>query len=45
MTFQTPRIFCAVLALLIAGCGDHQPQQRLVAFSQANNADVYISFP
>ena len=41
MTFRAPWTFCAVLALLIAGCGDHHPQQRLVAFSQANNAEPY----
>jgi ribose transport system substrate-binding protein len=26
---------------LLAGCGNHSPQQRLVAFSQANNAEPY----
>jgi ribose transport system substrate-binding protein len=41
MTFPSPKVFCAVLILLAAGCGDHQPQQRLVAFSQANNAEPY----
>ena len=41
MIFPPPKVFCAVLILLAAGCGNHQPQQRLVAFSQANNAEPY----
>jgi ribose transport system substrate-binding protein len=41
MIFPSPKVFCTVLILLAAGCGDHQPQQRLVAFSQANNAEPY----
>ena len=41
MIFPSPKVFCAVLILLAAGCGNHQPQQRLVAFSQANNAEPY----
>jgi ribose transport system substrate-binding protein len=41
MIFPSPRLFFAALALLAAGCGNHQPQQRLVAFSQANNAEPY----
>ena len=35
------RIFCVGMALLLAGCGDQKPQQKLVAFSQANNAEPY----
>jgi ribose transport system substrate-binding protein len=41
MIFPSPKVFCAALILLAAGCGNHQPQQRLVAFSQANNAEPY----
>jgi ribose transport system substrate-binding protein len=29
------------MALLTASCADHSPHQRLVAFSQANNAEPY----
>ena len=35
------RIFCVGMALLLAACGDQKPQQKLVAFSQANNAEPY----
>jgi ribose transport system substrate-binding protein len=35
------KIFCVGIALLLAGCGDQKPQQKLVAFSQANNAEPY----
>ncbi|MES2294877.1 MAG: substrate-binding domain-containing protein [Pseudomonadota bacterium] len=41
MTSTALKIICAGLALLLAGCGDQKPQQRLVAFSQANNAEPY----
>ena len=41
MTSMTLRIFCAAAALLLAGCGEQKPQQKLVAFSQANNAEPY----
>lgn len=34
-------ILCVGLALLLTGCGDHGSQQKLVAFSQANNAEPY----
>lgn len=41
MTSTALKIICAGLALLLAGCGDQKPQQKLVAFSQANNAEPY----
>jgi ribose transport system substrate-binding protein len=41
MTSTALKIVCAGLALLLADCGDQKPQQKLVAFSQANNAEPY----
>lgn len=41
MTSTSLKIIYAGLALLLAGCGDQKPQQKLVAFSQANNAEPY----
>src|ERR1700738_4209498 len=41
MKFHALRALCALMALLTAGCGGHQPQRRLGAFSQANNAEPY----
>ena len=41
MTSTALKIICVGLALLLAGCGDQKPQQKLVAFSQANNAEPY----
>jgi ribose transport system substrate-binding protein len=41
MTSTALKIICAGLVLLLAGCGDQKPQQKLVAFSQANNAEPY----
>jgi ribose transport system substrate-binding protein len=41
MNSHALKAFCAVIILLTAGCGGHQPEQRLVAFSQANNAEPY----
>jgi ribose transport system substrate-binding protein len=41
MKFLTSRALCVALILLMAGCGSPQPQQRLVAFAQANNAEPY----
>jgi ribose transport system substrate-binding protein len=38
--FSRHACFAAVL-LLLAGCGGHAPAERLVAFSQANNAEPY----
>jgi ribose transport system substrate-binding protein len=35
------RSLCALLALMSMSCTDHKPAQRLVAFSQANNAEPY----
>jgi ribose transport system substrate-binding protein len=35
------KIFCMGAALLLASCGEQKPQQKLVAFSQANNAEPY----
>lgn len=32
---------CVASILLLAGCTRHEPSQRLVAFSQANNAEPY----
>ena len=34
-------LWCLAVALLFSGCGSHESQQRLVAFSQANNAEPY----
>jgi ribose transport system substrate-binding protein len=41
MKSMTLRIFCVAAAVLLAGCGEQKPQQKLVAFSQANNAEPY----
>ncbi|MEP6830687.1 MAG: substrate-binding domain-containing protein [Rhizomicrobium sp.] len=35
------KILCVGMTLLLAGCGDQKPQQKMVAFSQANNAEPY----
>ena len=35
------RSLCVLLALMSMSCTDHKPAQRLVAFSQANNAEPY----
>jgi ribose transport system substrate-binding protein len=35
------RSLCVLLVLLSMSCTDHKPAQRLVAFSQANNAEPY----
>jgi ribose transport system substrate-binding protein len=35
------RSLCVLLALLASDCTSHKPGQRLVAFSQANNAEPY----
>jgi ribose transport system substrate-binding protein len=35
------KILCAGMLLVLAGCGDQKPQQKMVAFSQANNAEPY----
>lgn len=35
------RSLCVLLALLSLGCTGHKSEQRLVAFSQANNAEPY----
>ena len=41
MTSTALKILCVGAALLLAGCGEGKPQQKLVAFSQANNAEPY----
>jgi ribose transport system substrate-binding protein len=41
MKFHPSIAFFAATLLLMAGCGGPQPEQRLVAFSQANNAEPY----
>jgi ribose transport system substrate-binding protein len=41
MTAKALKIACLALALLAAGCGQQKSQQKLVAFSQANNAEPY----
>jgi ribose transport system substrate-binding protein len=41
MKFHALKAFCAALVLMTAGCGGAQSDQRLVAFSQANNAEPY----
>lgn len=41
MTSTALKIVCVGVALLLAGCGEQKPQQKLVAFSQANNAEPY----
>ena len=41
MTSTALKTICIGLVLLLAGCGDQKPQQKLVAFSQANNAEPY----
>ena len=35
------RSVCVLLALMSMSCTEHKPAQRLVAFSQANNAEPY----
>ena len=37
------KILCVAAALMLLGCGEQkpQPQQKMVAFSQANNAEPY----
>lgn len=35
------RILFVAMALVLAGCGQHGPRQKLVAFSQANIAEPY----
>jgi ribose transport system substrate-binding protein len=35
------RPWVAAIMLLMVGCGGHAPSERLVAFSQANNAEPY----
>jgi ribose transport system substrate-binding protein len=32
---------CAGMALFLAACGEQKPQQKMIAFSQANNAEPY----
>ena len=41
MNIRLVKAICAAAIMLAAGCGERQPQQRLVAFSQANNAEPY----
>lgn len=41
MNIRLVKAICAATVLLTAGCGEGQSQQRLVAFSQANNAEPY----
>jgi ribose transport system substrate-binding protein len=41
MNFSIGRSLCVLLALLSMGCTGHKSEQRLVAFSQANNAEPY----
>jgi ribose transport system substrate-binding protein len=41
MNSLTLKAFCTVIILLTAACGGHPHEQRLVAFSQANNAEPY----
>lgn len=37
----TLKIFCTAIVVLMAACGGHPSEQRLIAFSQANNAEPY----
>ena len=41
MRFSRQKALFAALLLTAAGCGGPQPHLRLVAFSQANNAEPY----
>jgi ribose transport system substrate-binding protein len=41
MNSPLARSLCVLLALLSMSCTGHKPEQRLVAFSQANNAEPY----
>ena len=41
MRRTTIKILCIAAALMLAGCGEQKPQQKMVAFSQANNAEPY----
>lgn len=35
------KLLCVGMLLVLAGCGDQKPSQKIVAFSQANNAEPY----
>jgi len=35
------KLLCIGMLLVLAGCGDQKPPQKMVAFSQANNAEPY----
>ena len=35
------KLLCIGILLVLAGCGDQKPSQKMVAFSQANNAEPY----
>jgi len=35
------KLLCIGMLLVLAGCGDQKPSQKMVAFSQANNAEPY----
>ena len=41
MSSCTLKTFCTAIVLLTAACGGHPSEQRLIAFSQANNAEPY----
>ncbi len=41
MTMKPWKFVAAAAALVLAGCGEHGAGQKLVAFSQANNAEPY----
>ena len=38
---KTIKLLCIGMLLVLAGCGDQKPSQKMVAFSQANNAEPY----
>jgi ribose transport system substrate-binding protein len=35
------KLACAGMALFLVACGEQKPQQKMIAFSQANNAEPY----
>jgi ribose transport system substrate-binding protein len=41
MSFRALTVVCTAITLLTVACGGHRSEQKLIAFSQANNAEPY----
>jgi ribose transport system substrate-binding protein len=41
MSCRAPKVVCTAIMLLTVACGGHPSGQKLIAFSQANNAEPY----